>query len=69
MELFKPEFGLAFWLLVVFILLFAVMAKYIWPVIVKSVDSRADFIDKGVEYAEEAKKQLEHATENAQKLM
>ena len=35
----------------------------------KSVDERADFIDKGVSYAQEAKSQLEHATENAQALI
>ncbi len=69
MELFNPEFGLGFWLLVVFLLLFAVTAKYVWPAIIKSVDERADFIDKGVEYAENAKKQLDEASANAQKLM
>ena len=69
MELFKPELGLSFWLLVVFVLLFIVTAKYVWPAIVKSVDERADLIDKGVGYAQEAKKQLENATENAQQLM
>lgn len=69
MELFNPEFGLGFWLLVVFLLLFAVTAKYVWPAIIKSVGERADFIDKGVEYAENAKKQLDEASANAQKLM
>ena len=69
MELFNPEFGLGFWLLVVFLLLFAVTAKYVWPAIIKGVDERADFIDKGVEYAETAKKQLDEASANAQKLM
>lgn len=69
MELFKPEFGLSFWLLVVFVLLFIVAAKYVWPAIIKGVDGRADLIDKGVGYAQEAKKQLESATENAQKLL
>ena len=69
MELFKPELGLSFWLLILFGLLFVVTAKYVWPIIIKSVDDRADLIDKGVGYAQEAQKQLENATENAQKLL
>ena len=69
MELFTPEFGLVFWMFLVFVILFVILAKYAWPAIMKSVDERADFIDKGVSYAQEAKSQLEHATENAQALI
>ena len=56
MSLFTPEFGLVFWMLVVFLILFGILAKYAWPAIVRMMDERADFIDKGVEYAREAKK-------------
>ena len=69
MELFKPEFGLVFWMFFVFVVLFAILAKYAWPYIIRSIDNRADFIDKGVEYAQDAKAQLENATENAQALL
>lgn len=55
MELFTPEFGLVFWMFLVFVILFVILAKYAWPAIMKSVDERADFIDKGVSYAQEAK--------------
>ncbi|MFR7811090.1 MAG: hypothetical protein ACLU4N_18525 [Butyricimonas faecihominis] len=51
MSLFTPEFGLVFWMLVVFLILFGILAKYAWPAIVRMMDERADFIDKGVEYA------------------
>ncbi len=67
MELFTPDFGLVFWMFVAFILLFLVLAKWGWPVILKSMDSRADTIDKGVEYAQEAKEQLDNARAQAQK--
>ena len=69
MELFKPEFGLVFWMFFVFVVLFAILAKYAWPYIIRSIDDRADLIDKGVEYAQDAKAQLEKATENAQSLL
>ena len=48
---------------------FAILAKYAWPYIIRSIDDRADLIDKGVEYAQDAKAQLEKATENAQSLL
>ena len=44
MELFKPEFGLVFWMFFVFVVLFAILAKYAWPYIIRSIDDRADLI-------------------------
>lgn len=65
MELFTPDFGLVFWMFVAFGILFLALWKFAWPVILKAVDSRAEFIDKGVEYAREAKAQLDNAREEA----
>ena len=48
MGLFKPEIGLVFWMLVVFLIILAILAKYAWPVIIRSIEQRADFIDSGV---------------------
>lgn len=67
MELFTPEFGLVFWMFVVFVLLVFVLGKYAWPYIVRSLDERADLIDKGVAYATEAKDRLDHAEAESQK--
>lgn len=67
MELFTPDFGLVFWMFIAFILLFLVLAKWGWPMILKNMDERADTIDKGVEYAREAKAQLDSARADAQK--
>ncbi len=67
MELFTPDFGLIFWMFVAFGVLFLVLWKFAWPMILKTVDSRADLIDKGVEYAQNAKEQLDHAREEADK--
>ena len=55
MELFKPEFGLVFWMFLAFACLYFILAKYAWPFIIKSMEERADLIDKGVAYAQEAK--------------
>ncbi len=67
MELFTPEFGLVFWMFVVFALLFAILAKFAWPYIIKSLEARGDMIDKGVLYAKNAKEQLDNAKTEAQK--
>lgn len=69
MELFTPDFGLVFWMFVAFIILFLVLAKWGWPAILKNMDARADTIDKGVEFAREAEKQLKNAREEARKYM
>lgn len=69
MELFTPDFGLVFWMFVAFLALFLVLAKWGWPVIVKTMNSRADTIDEGVEHAREAKIQLDNAREEARKYM
>ena len=65
MELFTPDFGLIFWMFVSFAVLFFILWKFAWPVIMKTIDQRADLIDKGVEYAQSAKDQLDHARESA----
>ena len=67
MELFTPELGLIFWMFLSFAVLFILLWKFAWPVIIKGIDSRADLIDKGVEYAQNAKEQLDHAREEADK--
>ena len=66
MELFTPDFGLVFWMFIAFILLFLILAKWGWPVIIKQMNQRADTIDKGVEDARNAKEQLENARQEAQ---
>jgi len=67
MELFTPDFGLIFWMFIAFIILFFILWKWGWPVIIKNMEERADTIDKGVEYAREAKAQLDSARADAQK--
>ena len=69
MELFTPDFGLVFWMFVGFAILFLILWKFAWPVIIKSVDNRAALIDKGVEYAQNAKLQLDNAQQEHDKIV
>jgi F-type H+-transporting ATPase subunit b len=66
MELFTPDFGLVFWMFVSFAILFIILWKFAWPIIIKTVNSRAELIDKGVEYAQNAKMQLDNARQEAE---
>lgn len=69
MELFRPEFGLVFWMLVVFLIILGILAKYAWPVIIRSIEQRADFIDSGVEHARLADEKLEGAEAKIREMM
>lgn len=69
MALFEPEFGLVFWMLVVFLILFAILAKYAWPFIIKSIEERAEFIDNGVKYTQEAINRKNQAETDAKVLL
>lgn len=69
MELFTPDSGLVIWMFVAFAVLFVVLWKWGWPVIIKQMESRADTIDKGVEYARNAKEKLDNAVADARKMM
>ena len=40
MELIKPSFGLIFWMLIGFAILFFILAKFAWPIITKGIASR-----------------------------
>ena len=69
MELFTPAFGLVFWMFVVFVLLCVLLGKFAWPAIIKMMTDRADLIDKGVAYAEEAKEHVDNAKAEADKFI
>lgn len=69
MGLFKPEFGLVFWMLIVFLIIFGILARYAWPVIIRSIEERADFIDSGVKYTQNAIQQLDEVKEQSRVLI
>ena len=54
---------------IAFLVLFLILAKWGWPMIIKTMNSRADRIDQGVEYARQAKEQLDSARTDAQKVI
>lgn len=69
MVLFQPELGLIFWMLVAFLIILGILAKYAWPVILRSIEQRAEFIDRGVVYTQEAEKKLAEAGRRIEEMM
>ena len=60
MELIKPSFGLIFWMLIGFGILFFILAKFAWPVITKGIASRNKKIQDQLDEAERVHAELEN---------
>ncbi len=58
MSLLVPESGLLFWMLLSFGIVFFILAKWGFPVIVKMVEERKEYIDHSLEAAKEANRRL-----------
>lgn len=58
MSLLVPDSGLLFWMLLSFGIVFFVLAKYGFPVIVKMVNERKEYIDRSLVVAKEANEQV-----------
>lgn len=57
-SILTPDFGLFFWMLVAFLVVFLLLAKFGFPVITKSVEERKNFIDESLRKAHEAQERL-----------
>ncbi|MDR1346614.1 MAG: F0F1 ATP synthase subunit B [Bacteroidales bacterium] len=58
MDLIKPSFGLIFWMLIGFGILFFILAKFAWPFIMKSISDREQRIESQLAEAEEVRKAM-----------
>ena len=69
MSLLLPDSGLIFWMLLSFGIVFAVLAKYGFPVIIKMVEGRKTYIDESLEVAREANAQLSRLKEEGEAIV
>lgn len=58
MSLLTPDCGLLFWMLLSFTIVFILLAKYGFPVILTKVEERKAYIDSSLEAAEAADRKL-----------
>jgi F-type H+-transporting ATPase subunit b len=53
-----PDFGLFFWMLIAFVIVFVILAKFGFPVIINMVEERKKYIDDSLRSAKEANEKL-----------
>lgn len=58
MNLFLPDSGLVVWMLLAFTIVFIVLAKFGWPIILQSLNNREQYITDSLQKADEAVKAL-----------
>ncbi len=69
MSLLNPDSGLIFWMLVAFGIVFFVLAKFGFPVIVGMVEKRKQYIDDSLKAAHEANERLVHIKEESESIL
>ena len=69
MSLLLPDSGLLFWMVVAFGIVFVILAKYGFPIIIKMVEDRKTYIDQSLEVAREANAQLSKLKEEGDALV
>ena len=58
MSLLLPDSGLLFWMVIIFAIVFVILARYGFPVITKMLEKRRDYIDNSLRLAREADEKL-----------
>ena len=69
MSLITPDFGLLFWMTLIFAVVFFILAKFGFPIITGMVEKRSDRIDESLRKAEEAEKALAEMDERRQQIL
>ena len=69
MQLLTPDLGLFFWMLLSFGIVFFILAKFGFPIIVKMVEKRAAYIDESLKAAHEANDRLAGIKEESELIL
>jgi F-type H+-transporting ATPase subunit b len=69
MNLLTPDFGLLFWMVIVFLAVFLVLARWGFPVITKMIEERRAYITESMRSADEANRRLAEIKDEAEALL
>ena len=69
MSLLTPDAGLLFWMILSFGIVFVILSKYGFPVIIKAVEQRKEYIDHSLESARQANEQLAGIQAESEKIL
>lgn len=64
-----PDLGLLFWMLLAFLVVFFVLAKFGFPAIVGMVEERKQYIDESLQKAHEANEKLASITTQSEQML
>lgn len=67
--LLTPDSGLLFWMIVAFVVMFIILAKFGFPVITKMVEDRKKYIDESLQKAREANEKLANIKNESEKIL
>ena len=69
MSLLLPDSGLLFWMVIAFGIVFAVLAKFGFPIITTMVEERKAYIDQSIKVADEANAKLAQLKDETARLI
>ena len=67
--LVQPDPGLFIWTIATFLVLLVLLAKYAWKPLLQALESRQEMIQKSLDDAEQAKKDLEQVQQESAKIV
>ena len=68
-SILTPDLGLLFWMMLAFLVVFGVLAKFGFPAIVNMVDERNKFIDESLRKAHEAQERLANIEKEGESIL
>src|SRR5574344_31639 len=69
MSLLTPSFGLIFWMVLIFTLVFIILAKFGFPAITTMVDKRSNHIADSLKAAQQAQDELKSMTQEQARML
>jgi len=69
MSLLTPDPGLVFWMLLCFLTVLFILGKYGWPIIIKMINKRGDYIEESLKAANEANVRLQNIKAEGEKIL
>jgi len=68
-SILTPDLGLLFWMLIAFLVVFFVLAKYGFPAIINMTEGRKQYIDESLKKAHEASLRLENIKQEGETII
>lgn len=68
-SILTPDLGLLFWMLLAFLVVFGVLAKFGFPAITNMVEERKQYIDESLRKAHEASERLENIKQEGEAIL